>query len=46
MTVPATPQSKWRKALAWAVSAEGRKDIGAVIAAVTAIYTALHRSGL
>lgn len=33
-------------ALAWAKSPEGRKDIGAVIAAATAVYTALHRSGL
>lgn len=35
-----------KKALAWAASPEGRKDIGAAIAAVTAIYTALHRAGV
>lgn len=30
----------------WAISAPGRKDVGALIAAATAIYTALHRSGV
>lgn len=31
--------------LAWCVSASGRKDIGALIALLTAIYTGLHRAG-
>lgn len=30
----------------WALSPTGRKDLGAAIAAVTAIYTALHRAGV
>lgn len=30
----------------WAISPPGRKDIGALIAAATAIYTALHRTGV
>lgn len=30
----------------WCASPAGRKDIGAAVAAVTAIYTALHRAGL
>lgn len=38
--------AKARRAARWCVSAEGRKDIGAAIATVTAIYTALHRAGL
>lgn len=29
----------------WASSPEGRKDIGAAVAAFTAIYTAVHRAG-
>lgn len=33
-------------ALAWVVSPEGRKDVGLVIASVTAVYTALHRAGV
>lgn len=33
-------------AAAWCLSPAGRKDIGAFIAAATAIYTALHRAGL
>lgn len=30
----------------WAVSPEGRKDIALLIAAATAVYTALHRFGV
>jgi hypothetical protein len=37
---------KARLAVVWARSPEGRKDIGAFIAIVTAIYTALHRAGV
>lgn len=33
-------------ALTWALSPTGRKDLGAVIAAATAVYTALHRAGV
>lgn len=38
--------TKLKQAVAWARSAEGRKDIGAAIAALTALYTALHRAGV
>lgn len=30
----------------WSISPSGRKDLGAVVAAVTAVYTALHRAGV
>jgi len=33
-------------AFVWAQSPTGRKDLGAFIAAATAIYTALHRAGV
>lgn len=33
-------------ALQWALSPEGRKDIGSAVAAVTAVYVALHRAGI
>ena len=33
-------------ALLWTRSPEGRKDLGALVALVTAIYTALHRAGV
>lgn len=33
-------------AYAWALSPEGRKDLGALVAIVTAIYTSLHRAGV
>lgn len=33
-------------AITWAFSPEGRKDFGALIAVVTAIYTALHQAGV
>lgn len=33
-------------AYAWAVSPEGRRDLGAAVAAAVAIYTALHRAGV
>lgn len=35
-----------KKVLVWCASPEGRKDIGAAVAALTAIYTALHRAGV
>ena len=35
-----------KRALLFAASPTGRKDIGALIAAATAIYTALHRAGV
>lgn len=37
---------KVKRVAKWCLSAEGRKDIGAVVAATTAIYTALHRAGV
>lgn len=30
----------------WVLSAEGRKDLGAAVAAVTAVYVVLHRAGV
>ena len=48
--VPVKPKrSVWRAVRAvvvWAFSPAGRKDLGAVIATVTAVYTAFHRAGL
>jgi hypothetical protein len=38
--------SRALEAVAWARSGDGRKDIGAFVAVVTAIYTALHRAGV
>lgn len=38
--------SKLKKAYAWVLSPEGRKDLGALVAVLTAIYTALHRAGV
>jgi len=38
--------SKARALAVWLMSASGRKDVGAFIAAATALYTALHRAGL
>lgn len=38
--------TKIKKALAWAASPDGRKDIGALIALVLAIYTGLHAAGV
>lgn len=38
--------AKARTLLVWARSPEGRKDIGALVAAATALYTALHRAGV
>jgi hypothetical protein len=38
--------SKLKAALVWARSPEGRKDLGALVAVLTAIYTALHRAGI
>ena len=53
MTEPATPTPKVPslkqravQAAVWCLSPTGRKDLGAVIAAVTAVYTALHRAGV
>jgi hypothetical protein len=45
---PAKPGiiSKILSVAAWSKSPEGRKDIGALIAACTAIYVAGHRLGL
>lgn len=37
---------KLKAAYAWAVSPAGRKDLGALLALATAIYTGLHRSGV
>lgn len=34
------------KALRWAVSAEGRRDLGAAIAGLLAVYTALNKAGV
>jgi hypothetical protein len=39
-------KAKLKTAARWAVSAEGRKDLGALLGVVTAIYTALHRAGV
>lgn len=30
----------------WASSPDGRKELGAAVAAVTAVYVALHRAGV
>jgi hypothetical protein len=30
----------------WAVSPEGRKDLGALLGTLAAIYEALHRAGI
>ena len=38
--------SKLKTAFLWAKSPEGRKDLGAAVAALTALYTALHRAGV
>jgi hypothetical protein len=38
--------SKAIVAFAWSRSPEGRKDLGALVAVVVAIYTALHRAGV
>ena len=50
MTVAPTPKlslaQKLAAAVRWAFSPAGRKDAGALIAAVTAVYVALHRAGL
>lgn len=37
---------KLRKLGVWCLSPEGRKDIGALLAAILSIYTALHRAGV
>lgn len=39
-------KAKLKAALNWALSPEGRKDLGAFVAAATAIYTAIHRAGV
>ena len=54
MTEPATPApapkkslaSRLAAAVAWARSPQGRTDLGALVAAVVATYTALHRAGV
>lgn len=33
-------------AVSWALSPAGRKDLGALIGLLTAIYTGLHRAGV
>lgn len=38
--------ARLRKLVAWAVTNEGRTDLGAAVAALTAVYTALHRAGV
>jgi hypothetical protein len=35
-----------KKFLAWAKTNEGRTDLGALLAAATAVYTAIHRAGI
>lgn len=37
---------RFRALVVWCVSAEGRKDLGALVGVVTALYTALHRAGV
>lgn len=37
---------KLRAALAWAISPEGRKDLGALLGTLAAVYEALHRAGI
>ena len=32
--------------LVWARTPEGRKDLGALVGVLTAIYTAIHRAGV
>lgn len=39
-------KAKVQKIVAFALSPEGRKDLGALVAVATAIYTALHRAGV
>lgn len=39
-------RTKLVAAFTWASSTEGRKDLGALVGVVTAIYTALHRAGV
>lgn len=34
------------KLVAWLISPEGRKDAGALVALITAVYTGLHRAGV
>lgn len=49
MTVPALSPSLFdrvRAAIAWVGSPDGRKDIGAAVAVITAAYTGLHRAGV
>jgi hypothetical protein len=38
--------AKAAAAAKWVASPEGRKDIGALVGVLTAIYTALHRAGV
>ena len=38
--------SKLKTTYVWVLSPDGRKDLGALVAVVTAIYTALHRAGV
>lgn len=54
-TPPVAPaaSSTWKRvtakitaAVLFARSAEGRKDLGALVAVATALYTALHRAGV
>lgn len=49
--VPAAPArlSLWGRVLAaaaWARSPKGRHDLAGLVAAATAVYTALHRAGV
>lgn len=37
---------KVKRLALWCVSPEGRKDLGALIGTVSAIYAALHRTGV
>lgn len=38
--------AKLKKAFAWAASPDGRKDLGALVALVVAIYTGIHAAGV
>lgn len=39
-------ETRVRRGLRWILTRQGRHDAGAVIATVTALYTALHRAGV
>lgn len=39
-------QARLLRLIAWVISADGRKDIGAAVAACEAVYLSLHRAGV